>query len=101
MPGYRAGSNWSDLNELRCLLAYKQLEEARFPRNMLSELARDIARKSGIPEGSIKAKIGNYKSVAGVTGHSNASQETISMYREHGHLTSAQLKELIKSGKYS
>jgi len=101
VPGYRASSKWSDLNELRCLLAYKKLEEARFPRNMQADLAKGIARQSGIPESSVKAKIGNYKSVAGVTGHSNASQGTISMYRHYGHLTSAQLEELIKSGKYS
>jgi len=101
MAGYRAGSKWSDLNELRCLHAFKQLEEARFPRNMLSDLARVIAQKSGIPEGSVKAKIGNYKSVAGITGHSNSSLETQSMYRNHGHLSLAKLKELIQSGKYS
>ena len=101
MAGYRAGSKWSDLNEVRCLLAFKQLEEAGLPRNMLSDLARDIARISGIPEGSVKAKIGNYKSVAGITGHSNASVESQSMYRNYGHLSSSKLKELIKSGKFS
>lgn len=101
MTGYRIGSKWSDLNELKCLLAYKQLEEAGFPRNMLTDLATDIARVSGLSVGSVKAKIGNYKSVAGVTGHSNASQNTLSMYRNHGHLGSSQLQELVQSGTYS
>ena len=78
MAGYRAGSKWSDLNELRCLLAYKHLEVEGFPRNRLSELAEDIAKQSGLSSGSVKAKIGNYKSVAGITGHSNASKNTIS-----------------------
>jgi hypothetical protein len=80
MTGYRAGSKWNDINELRCLCAFKQLQENRFLRNLLTELAGGIAKVSGIDVGSIKAKIGNYKAVAGVTGHSNASQKTISMY---------------------
>jgi hypothetical protein len=100
MAGYRRGSRWSDLNELRCLLAYKQLEEAKFPRNKLSTLAKEIAHLSGLPVGSVKAKIGNYKSVAGITGHSNASQNTKSMYSQYGHLTSIKLQELVNSGKY-
>ncbi len=101
MTGYRTGSNWSDLNELKCLLAYKKLEEAGFPRNMATELANGIALESKLSRSSVKAKIGNYKSVAGVTGHSNASQNTLSMYKNHGHLNSAQLQSLIESGKYS
>ncbi len=51
--------------------------------------------------GSVKAKIGNYKSVAGVTGHSNASKNTLSMYKNHGHLNSTQLQNLIQSGTNS
>lgn len=100
MAGYRISSKWNDLNELLCLKAYKQLEENKFPRNMLTELAKIISHKSGLSLGSVKAKIGNYKSVAGVTGHSNASQNTISMYKNYGHLNSSQLQEFIQNEKY-
>ncbi len=96
MSKYRSGSGWSDLNELRCLLAYKQLEEAGFPRNKLSELARDIALISGLDAGSVKAKIGNYKSVAGVTGKSNASKNTKFIYGKYGHLSSDEIWGLLK-----
>ena len=101
MTGYRIGSKWSNLNELKCLLAYRKIEEAGFPRNLATDLAREIAHQSGLSLNSVKAKIGNYKSVAGVTGHSNASQNTLSMFRNYGHLSSAKLKEIIQSGKYS
>ncbi len=97
MSKYRSGSGWSDLNELRCLLAYKQLEEAGFPRNKLSELARDIALISGLDAGSVKAKIGNYKSVAGVTGQSNASKNTKLIYGQYGHLSSDEIWGLLSS----
>ena len=99
MSKYRSGSGWSDLNELRCLLAYKQLEEASFPRNKLSELARDIALISCLDAGSVKAKIGNYKSVAGVTGKSNASKNTKLIYGKYGHLSSDDILDLLKSGE--
>lgn len=101
MAKYRIDSGWNDLNELRCLLAYKQLEEADFPRNMLSELARDIAAISGLDEGSVKAKNGNYKSVAGVTGQSNASKNTKAIYGQYGHLSSDEILDLLKSGEYA
>ncbi len=99
MPGYRVGSKWNDLNEIRCLLAFKQLEERNYPRNMLTELAQEIAKVSGLSVGSVKAKIGNYKSAAGVTGHSNASLQTISIFNKYGQLNSGQLQEILASGK--
>lgn len=101
MAGYRKGSKWSDLNELRCLCALKQLEELDFPRGMHTVLSNRIADESGLPLASIKAKIGNYKSVAGVTRHSNASQNTISIYNNYGHLSSFKIQELLSSGDYS
>ena len=99
MSGYRSGSKWNDLNELRCLLAFKQLQEKGFPRNLLTELAEGVAKISGLDVGSVKAKIGNYKSVAGVTGHSNASLNTISIYNKYGQFSVAKLQELVVSGK--
>jgi len=59
MSGYRAGSKWNDLNEIRCLLAFKQLEERNYPRNILTDLAKEITKISGLSAGSVKAKIGN------------------------------------------
>lgn len=95
MTGYRSNSKWSDLNELRCLQAFVILKENNNPRNLLTELATNISKESGLSVGSVKAKIGNYKSVAGVTGHSNASLNTKSMFKNFGHLSSAQLQKLI------
>ncbi len=100
MTGYRANSKWNDLNELLCLQAYKKLEENNFPKKLLTELAKKIAYQSGLTLGSVKAKISNYKSVAGVTGHSNASQNTLSMYNNYNHLNSSEIQELMQSDKY-
>jgi hypothetical protein len=98
MSGYRKNSKWNDLNELRCLLAFKKLEESGFPRNMLTVLAQEISKVSGLSIGSVKAKIGNYKSVAGITGHSNASSQTIFIYKKYGHLNSGQIQDILANG---
>ncbi|MFT6550789.1 MAG: hypothetical protein ACJA1I_000820 [Zhongshania marina] len=95
MAGYRTGSKWNDLNELRCLLALKQLQEKNYPRGLLTKLAIDIAKISGLGVGSVKAKIGNYKSVAGVTAHSNASSNTKSIYDKYGLLSISKLQERL------
>jgi hypothetical protein len=84
MAGYKTGSKWNDENELRCLHAFKQLEENQFPRKLLTELSKGVATATGLAVGSVKAKIGNYNSVVGVTGHSNASKNTISIYHKYG-----------------
>ena len=97
MSGYRKDSKWNDLNEIKCLLAFKQLEEKNYPRNMLTDLAQEISKASGLNVGSVKAKIGNYKSVAGVTAHSNASKQTISIFKKYGHLNSGQIHEVLTS----
>lgn len=100
MTGSGTNSKWNDRNELECLLAFKQLEEEGFPRNRHTELAKNIARQSGLKVTSVIAKIGNYKSVAGITRHSNASRRTIYMYEKYGHFTCSQIRELIASEKY-
>lgn len=95
MSGYRVGSKWNDINEMRCLLAFILLKQKNFPRNMLSELAEGIAKISGLGAGSVKAKIGNFKSVAGITGHSNASKKTLDIYHKYSGYSTDQLKEEI------
>ncbi|ANQ19623.1 hypothetical protein ACBZ91_03085 [Vibrio natriegens] len=92
---YRETSLWNELNELRCLLAFKKLEKLGFPRGKQSELARDISLKSGLEVGNISAKICNYKSVAGINNESNASVNTKKLYSRYGHKSITELQELI------
>jgi len=37
--------------------------------------------------GSVSAKVSNYKSIAGVNAHSNASSNSIDVYGKYGHLS--------------
>lgn len=92
---YRETSLWNELNELRCLLAFKKLEHLGFPRGKQSEFSCDISQNSGLEVGNISAKICNYKSVAGVNNESNASVNTKQLYSQYGHKSITELEELI------
>ncbi len=99
MTGYRTGSKWNDLNELQCLLILKKLEAVNFTRNLQARLCRALSKTSGLSEGTLKAKVGNYKSLAGVTGDSNASTNTKALYQRYKHFSVSKLSEAIASGK--
>lgn len=94
--GYKNSSNWNEQNEIRCLIIFMRLQEAGFPRGRQAEYCRELSRLSGIPTGSISAKVCNYKSLAGVNADSNASVNTVRIYKEHGQLGVSELEQLLR-----
>lgn len=100
MNSYRQGSEWNDGMEVRCLLIFKILEEEKFPIRRQMELCRELFLKSGLDVGNLSAKVSNYKSVAGVNKPSNASENTIAMYKRHGRKSSAELTLLLERGQF-
>ncbi|MGY5693205.1 hypothetical protein ACXHQ2_23210, partial [Vibrio chemaguriensis] len=94
---YRDTSLWNDLNELRCLEAFKKLESEGFPRGKQSEYAREISLKSGLEVGNISAKICNYKSVAGINNESHASINTRDFYNKYKSYSISEIHDLVKS----
>jgi hypothetical protein len=94
VTNYRKDSKWNDEMELRCLLIFKKLEAAQYPRGRQLELCRELSSQSGLDAGNLSAKVSNYKSVAGVNKHSNASENTISMYKKYGKLSISEIEAL-------
>lgn len=95
--GYRNGSHWNDLNELRCLLIFKKLKITGYPWGKSTEYCRKMAMASKLNVATIKAKVGNYKSVAGVTNASHASVNTIKTYEKYGHLSVPDIESIINT----
>ena len=95
MTGYREGSGWSDQNELRCLLIFKRLEAAGYPHGLQTSYAREVAVQTGLSVSTIKAKVGNYKSLAGASGESHASTKSREIFERHGHRSIRDLEKLI------
>ena len=94
--GYKDNSFWNDINELRCLIIFKKLQDEKFPRGKQMEYCREMEKISKLDAGNISAKVSNYKSVAGINNHSNASTNTINFFNEYGKLTIKEIENRIK-----
>ena len=92
---YRTSSHWNEENEIRCLIIFKKLQAANFPRGKQIDYCREMARSTMLDAGSISAKVSNYKSVAGVNNASNASVNTVVLYQNYGHLSVQELEKLV------
>lgn len=77
---YRAGSIWNDRLELECFLIYKKAEQQSFKRGLVADLCRELAKHHNIDEGTLKAKVGNYKSLSGYTKPSHASRASYNTF---------------------
>jgi hypothetical protein len=97
MSNYRQGSNWNDANELRCLQVMLKLQEEKFPRGLQAQLCRQLDNNSKLKYPTLSAKVGNYKSVAGYTKPTNASNCTIHFFNLFGHLRSGDLTNIIQA----
>lgn len=96
MGNYRTSSHWTDANELRCLQILLQLKEQNYPRGMQADLCRQMALTSNLTYETTSAKVGNYKSLTGITGPSSTSSACEQMYRIFGHLTASDLNPIIE-----
>ncbi|QTH63344.1 hypothetical protein J1N51_11465 [Psychrosphaera ytuae] len=93
---YRNNSAWNELNEIRCLLIFKILRAENFPKQKQNKLCQEMASITDLKATSINAKVSNYKSVAGINNPSNASSNTIEIYKKYSNLSIAELELLIK-----
>ena len=59
------------------------------------ELAREMAGYTDLDPTNISAKVTNYKSVAGVIRHSNASKNIVEIYEKYGHLSVGELEKMV------
>jgi hypothetical protein len=92
---YISGSLWNEKNEIRCLLIFKRLQEEGFPRGRQMEFCRQMSRLTGLDPTNISAKVGNFKSVAGVNRPSNASTNTVELYAKFGGRSIPELEALV------
>lgn len=100
MPNnYREGSIWNDDLELKCFFIYKQAEEQNFKRGLVTDLCRELAKSHDLDEGTLKAKVGNYKSLAGYTKPTNASTATKNFYERFKNFSFDEVFKLISTQK--
>lgn len=93
---FQKGSLWSEQNEIRCLAAMKKLQDEGFPRGRQAQYSREIAASTGLSVRSVNAKVGNFKSLAGLIGPSNWSQNSALIWERCGHLSTAEVQTLVR-----
>ena len=93
---FNEGSGWSLRMELECFLIFKKLEAANFPRGMQTDLCNELKSRSSLSSGTITAKVGNFKSEAGVSRASNSSQATKYIAENFGELSVSETEALLK-----
>lgn len=59
------------------------------------DYCREMSRSTNLDPGNISAKVSNYKSVAGVNNASNASVNTVELYKKYGHLSIQELEKFV------
>lgn len=95
MFNFDPASGWTLEMEIRCFVILKQLEEAKFPRGLQTDLCNELASKFDFSVETLKAKVGNFKSEAGYTGDTNASKATKYLIENYGSLSNGEAEALL------
>lgn len=92
---FRAGSQWSEQNEIRSFIIFKQLQLEGFPYGRQAELCREMAAVTNLDWSNISAKVTNYKSLAGLVRPNHASRNSAAIYERYRDYSVGQLRALL------
>lgn len=95
MFNFRSESGWSLELELECFVIYKQLEDSSFPHGLQSELCEKLANRCKLDSGTLKAKVGNFKSELGHTEPTNSSKATKYIVQHYGRMSLTESEALL------
>ncbi|MDT8448502.1 MAG: hypothetical protein RRB13_16550 [bacterium] len=94
---YLNGSNWNDLNEMRCLLIYLKLKSESPKRGAQQAYCQAIEQKAGISSGSLSSKVSDYSKISGGNRSSHFSQNTQRIFEQFGHFAISEVeKEILR-----
>ena len=92
---YNESSEWDEKSEMECLVIFKKLEAEKFPGGKQMEYCQTLSLNTNLDVGNISATVSNYKSVAGVNKHSNASENTKRLYQQYRNLSVTEIEAII------
>ena len=98
---FNKGSGWSLELELECFIILKIIEAEGFPRGRQSDLCKELSIRCTLSEGTIKAKVGNFKAEGGHTGETNSSYATKYIMDKFGSYSLNEARALLKGYQLS
>ncbi|WP_337841961.1 hypothetical protein [Rheinheimera sp.] len=99
MFNFKSESGWSLELELECFVIYKKLENAGFPYGLQTDLCEKLANRCKMDSGTLKAKVGNFKSERGHTEPTNSSKATKYLVEQYGSLSLKESEALLAGYK--
>ncbi|GAB3216156.1 hypothetical protein [Pseudaeromonas pectinilytica] len=99
MFNFNSESGWSLELELECFIICKQLESAGFPHGRQTELCEELANRCKLDSGTLKAKVGNFKSELGYTKPTNSSIATKYLVDNFGAMSLKESEALLAGYK--
>ena len=100
--GYRKDSHWNDKVELACLIIFKKAKSNEFLSCLISMFIDEFIANADYdlpPKSSLKAKVGNIKSIAGINKPSRASSDTKKIYNKYHQYDIADLEKIYSKAK--
>lgn len=91
---FQQGPLWSEENGIRCLAVMKRPQAEGFPSVRQAQCSRELAAATGLPARSVNAKVGNFKSLAGLIGPSNWLQNSEAIWKRYGHQSASEVQAL-------
>ena len=88
-------SGWNVANEICCLIIFKRLFVEDFPRGKQIEYCRGLSKKLNISADRLSARVSNYKAAAGMNPSSEASANTIRIYKKYRHTSIRELERIV------
>ena len=92
---FKNNSEWNELNELKCLLIFKELKANYFWEDLQKKLVQELSKSSGLSVETINAKVSNYKSIANSNNSSNVSEATKEIYTKYKNYSIRELRDII------
>jgi hypothetical protein len=96
MFNFKQVSGWTLELELECFVIFKNLEAENFPRGIQTELCDKLSKRCALDSGTLKAKVGNFKSESGHTNETNASKATKYIVENYGFMNFSEARALLK-----
>ncbi len=90
-----ADTEWNEATDIQCLIIFKRLFVEDFPRGRQIEYCRELSSQVGINADRLSGRVSDYKSAAGLNQSSDASVNTIRLYKKHRHTSIRELERML------
>lgn len=87
--------DWDDASEIHCLIIFKKLFVEDFPHGKQIEYCRELSKRIPISAERLSHRVSSYKAAAGMNANTEASANTVRLYRKYRHTSIKDLETIV------